>query len=286
MKKDFTIVKNDSSIKITSSYHLKNIPEFLDFNEKRRVNYEIFVEFSPFKITYSIDDSIVFIMNNNNYMNYETLDEINEFQREPFTSVRMDFFYPENQKFFGLLERAGDSELRDTDSDYYRMYNIDLFEYPKDQYYGLYGTWPFIMGHKGRILSGLLWNNPSETYVRVHSKIVSQPLENENDTKKDIITGRESMFLSESGIIDIAFFSDFDIKNFYYKYHKLIGKPALPPVFSLGYHQSRWNYEDLNDLTQVDEKFDEYDIPYDTIWLDIEVKRFCYIFSIPMVKDI
>ena len=172
MKKDFTIVKNDSSIKITSSYHLKNIPEFLDFNEKRRVNYEIFVEFSPFKITYSIDDSIVFIMNNNNYMNYETLDEINEFQREPFTSVRMDFFYPENQKFFGLLERAGDSELRDTDSDYYRMYNIDLFEYPKDQYYGLYGTWPFIMGHKGRILSGLLWNNPSETYVRVHSKIV------------------------------------------------------------------------------------------------------------------
>ena len=41
-------------------------------------------------------------------------------------------------------------------------------------------------------------------------------------------------------------------------------------MFALGYHQCRWNYNDEDDVKQVDSKFDEHDIPYDVIWLDIE----------------
>ncbi|ETE61989.1 Neutral alpha-glucosidase AB, partial [Ophiophagus hannah] len=33
---------------------------------------------------------------------------------------------------------------------------------------------------------------------------------------------------------------------------------------------SRWNYNDEEDVTAVDNGFDEHDIPYDVIWLDIE----------------
>ncbi|MGH0114484.1 UNVERIFIED_CONTAM: hypothetical protein FKN15_018803 [Acipenser sinensis] len=43
-----------------------------------------------------------------------------------------------------------------------------------------------------------------------------------------------------------------------------------PPLFSLGDHQSRWNYEDEADVLAVDAGFDQRDIPYDVIWLDIE----------------
>lgn len=50
----------------------------------------------------------------------------------------------------------------------------------------------------------------------------------------------------------------------------LIGYQALPPLFSLGYHQCRWNYEDEEDVRAVNAGFDLYDIPYDVIWLDIE----------------
>lgn len=50
----------------------------------------------------------------------------------------------------------------------------------------------------------------------------------------------------------------------------LLGTQALPPLFSLGYHQCRWNYEDEKDVEGVDAGFDVYDIPYDVIWLDIE----------------
>lgn len=36
------------------------------------------------------------------------------------------------------------------------------------------------------------------------------------------------------------------------------------------YHQCRWNYRDEADTLAVDAGFDEHDIPYDVIWLDIE----------------
>lgn len=50
----------------------------------------------------------------------------------------------------------------------------------------------------------------------------------------------------------------------------LLGYQAMPPLFSLGYHQCRWNYEDEADVKDVDAGFDRHAIPYDVIWLDIE----------------
>ena len=54
------------------------------------------------------------------------------------------------------------------------------------------------------------------------------------------------------------------------QYSRITGTQALPPVFSLGYHQCRWNYRDEADVDAVHAKFDEHDIPVDVIWLDIE----------------
>merc|ERR1711988_1974636 len=44
----------------------------------------------------------------------------------------------------------------------------------------------------------------------------------------------------------------------------------MPPLFLVAYHQCRWNYKDEEDVYQVDSTFDENDIPYDVLWLDIE----------------
>lgn len=41
-------------------------------------------------------------------------------------------------------------------------------------------------------------------------------------------------------------------------------------VFSLAYHQCRWNYNDQQDVDTVNKAFDEFDIPMDVMWLDIE----------------
>ena len=40
--------------------------------------------------------------------------------------------------------------------------------------------------------------------------------------------------------------------------------------WAIASHQCRWNYNDEEDVRQVDEGFDNHDIPYDALWLDIE----------------
>jgi alpha 1,3-glucosidase len=44
----------------------------------------------------------------------------------------------------------------------------------------------------------------------------------------------------------------------------------MPPLCTLGKHQSRWNYVDVEDSLNVNKGFDRNDIPYDVLWLDID----------------
>ncbi len=45
------------------------------------------------------------------------------------------------------------------------------------------------------------------------------------------------------------------------QYGLLTGTTQLPPLFSLGYHQCRWNYNDEEDVKQVNNGFEEHQIP-------------------------
>ncbi|CAG8456280.1 3233_t:CDS:10 [Acaulospora colombiana] len=49
-----------------------------------------------------------------------------------------------------------------------------------------------------------------------------------------------------------------------------VGRPALPPYWALGYHQSRWGYNNLTVLSSVVETFGEQKIPLETIWTDLD----------------
>lgn len=50
----------------------------------------------------------------------------------------------------------------------------------------------------------------------------------------------------------------------------LTGKPAMFPVWSLGYQQSRWSYPDETTVKELAKTFREKDIPCDVIYLDID----------------
>uniref|UniRef100_A0A3B5KPZ2 Glucosidase II alpha subunit b n=1 Tax=Xiphophorus couchianus TaxID=32473 RepID=A0A3B5KPZ2_9TELE len=77
-------------------------------------------------------------------------------------------------------------------------------------------------------------------------------------------------WISESGIIDVFLMLGPTPRDVFSQYASLTGTQAFPPLASLGYHQCRWNYNDQEDVRSVDAGFDEHDIPYDFIWLDIE----------------
>ncbi len=50
----------------------------------------------------------------------------------------------------------------------------------------------------------------------------------------------------------------------------LLGRPCLPPRWSLGYHQCRWGYHDEADVSRVIQGFKEHDLPISAIHLDID----------------
>lgn len=77
-------------------------------------------------------------------------------------------------------------------------------------------------------------------------------------------------WITESGGFEVYFFVGENVKAIQRTIHSLMGGPQVPPLFSLGYHQCRWNYKNVADVLAVQDKFDENDMPVDVIWLDIE----------------
>jgi alpha-glucosidase (family GH31 glycosyl hydrolase) len=60
-------------------------------------------------------------------------------------------------------------------------------------------------------------------------------------------------------------------KHLVHKLATVTGFASLPPYFSLGYHQSRWSYYSADDVININQRFDFNDVPFDVIWLDIDV---------------
>lgn len=57
------------------------------------------------------------------------------------------------------------------------------------------------------------------------------------------------------------------------RFTRLTGRPALPPRWSLGYHQSRWGYRSEADLRRVYNGFRQHDLPISALYLDIDHMR-------------
>lgn len=63
------------------------------------------------------------------------------------------------------------------------------------------------------------------------------------------------------------------------QFTRLCGRPALPPLWSLGYHQSRWSYASDREVRAVAAGFRERGIPLDAIHLDIDYMRDFRVFT-------
>lgn len=172
-------------------------------------------------------------------------------------SIGLDFTFNGYQHVYGIPEHADSLSLRDTtNSEPYRLFNIDLFEYEVGSTMPMYGAIPFLLAVKPtKVASGLFWLNSGDTFV---------------DIDKTHLKGVSTHWMSENGIIDFIILVKESPEAINKAYGELSGFTPLPQLFALGYHQCRWNYNDQEDVLQVHENMDKYQIPYDTIWLDIE----------------
>lgn len=189
------------------------------------------------------------------------------------TAVAMDFTFPGAEQAYGVPLHADYLALRNTKGiDPYRLFNLDVFEYELENGMSIYGAIPVLYAHGLRQTAGVFWLNSAETWIDV----AKPDGENVVSSLVNLVSGSgqepqvDTHFMSESGIIDVFFLLGPKPIDAFKQYTALTGTAPLPPFFSLGYHQCRWNYNDEDDVRAVALGFDEHDIPMDVMWLDIE----------------
>lgn len=195
-------------------------------------------------------------------------------------SVGIDIHFPTSDHVYGIPEHADSFSLKDTGpniGDPYRLYNVDIFEYELHSPMALYGSIPFMMSQsKTTGTFGVFWLNPSETWIDIESNhsqtrnagVVDMISSFVSSDKK--MTGRFTHWFSETGLIDIWLMPGPEPATVVTFNAEVFGTIPMPPVYSTGFHQCRWNYYTGDEVMQVDRGYDEAEVPLDAIWLDIE----------------
>ncbi|KRX25558.1 Neutral alpha-glucosidase AB [Trichinella nelsoni] len=190
------------------------------------------------------------------------------------SSVAADISFIGFRHVFGLPEHADSLVLRDTNqTDPYRLYNLDVFQYEVDSPMALYGAAPYMIAHSAKATVGAFWLNSAEGWFDVsYEPDDSSLLKNlfSRFFANDKLPVAKTHWMFETGSVDIFFLFGPKPDDIFRQYSTLTGVNPLPPYFALGKHVSRWNFIDMNDVRQTDAGYDLHDIPYDVIWLDIE----------------
>ncbi|KAI7904128.1 glycosyl hydrolases family 31-domain-containing protein [Cokeromyces recurvatus] len=195
-------------------------------------------------------------------------------------SIGLDITFHNFPHVYGIPEHATSLSLKETRgnhdgayTDPYRLYNTDVFEYALDSPTSLYGAVPLMVAHRKGLSTGIFWMNPSETWidiVKTNTEGLKGAVQKVFSSNKNQATSTQTHWISEAGVLDVFVFFGPSTKDVLHQYSTLTGKPAMPQMFAVGYHQCRWNYINQRDVLEVDRQFDENDMPYDVIWLDIE----------------
>ncbi|KAF4648193.1 hypothetical protein FOL46_003257, partial [Perkinsus olseni] len=170
----------------------------------------------------------------------ETYEGKTDFKAHGPSLVGIDVTFSEAEAAYGLQGRGTtSSELKiggTSDLSLYRFFNLDYAGYPVDgdrAQGAIYGAIPTLTAvQKGTgptpTTSSLLWVNPSDTLVAL------------TGGRGGDLT---STFVSESGVIDLLLYPGMKPQEFSTAYHRTTGLPALPPLFGLGFHRSRYAVE-------------------------------------------
>ncbi len=77
-------------------------------------------------------------------------------------------------------------------------------------------------------------------------------------------------FWAQGGEMNYYFFYGPEMNEVVTSYTDLTGKPELPPLWALGFHQSKWSYYPESNVREITQKFRDLKIPCDAIYLDID----------------
>lgn len=163
--------------------------------------------------------------------------------------VKMSKASKDGECFYGLGDKATQMNLKGK-----RLENFatDQYAFQKDQE-PLYKVVPFYIGLQNKQAYGIFFDNTFRTFF-------------------DFCHERRNVtsFWSEGGEMNYYFIYGPEMEDVVTSYTDLTGKPELPPLWALGYHQCKWSYYPESNVKEVAAKFRELKIPCDAIYLDID----------------
>jgi alpha-glucosidase len=172
--------------------------------------------------------------------------ETGEIETTKLRKSEVETYYGFGEKAFAEMSRNGKFIVN---------WNTDTFSYPigTDP---IYESIPFFYALYHGIAYGLFFNNTYRTWFDMGK---SSP-------------GRYS-FGADGGELDYFVFTGGKArtpKNILEDYAELTGKTPLPPIWALGYQQSRWSYFPDSRVHEIADDFRKNKIPADVIYLDID----------------
>lgn len=117
--------------------------------------------------------------------------------------------------------------------------------------------------------------NSNDDQVLAHTVL----LLNSNAAEAVLSPGKILVWRTIGGQLDFYINLGTDPQDAVSKYVSLIGKPELPPYWSLGFQLSRYGYNNITNMKQTYQRMKDNSIPLDTLWNDIDLYTEHNIFS-------
>ena len=161
-------------------------------------------------------------------------------------------FMPEDEHYFALGDKAGPLDHRNLA---FTMWNTDAYGW-EESTDPLYKDIPFLLALRQGAAYGLFLDN---TY------------------RSSFDLGKSARhfysFSAEGGPLDYYFIYGPDPKKVVQDFTTLVGRTALPPLFALGFQQSRYSYYPESQVREIASEFRRRKIPADVLYLDIDYQQ-------------
>jgi len=153
-----------------------------------------------------------------------------------------------NEHFFGLGDKAGSFDRREQA---YTLWNTDVG--PQESTDPLYKSIPFFLGIRGGRSYGVFLDNTWRTWFDFGKQFRNT-----------------CSFGAEGGPLDYYLLYGPTPKQVVEGYAYLTGTPPLPPLWSLGFQQSRYSYSPESQVREVANRLRADKIPSDVLYMDID----------------
>ena len=164
--------------------------------------------------------------------------------------VRWSRHLPPHERCYGLGERGSGLNLR---GKRLALWNADPLPAYKPDDDPLYFSIPFYLGVRPEVAVGIFWDNPARGWVDLGAQ-----------------SAETQTFFAETGELRFYLFAGARAEQVLQRYTELTGRMPLPPMWALGFHQSRWGYDSEQTFRDLAAEFRRRKLPCDALYFDID----------------